>query len=98
VYKLTVTFTSGHSDIGTCDTFQELSKAIDAAMAAPGFVRYVVSPADDDDQGEDEPETSTADAARERLAGLANDGATTPGPSGGACASSTRQCTSSCHL
>ena len=47
VYKLTVTFTSGYSDIGTCDTFQELSQAIDAAMAAPGFVRYVVSPAGD---------------------------------------------------
>lgn len=47
VYKLTVTFTSGYSDIGTCDTFQELSKAIDAAMAAPGFIRYEVGPAGD---------------------------------------------------
>lgn len=40
VYKLTVTYTSGYSDIGICDTFEELSAAIDAAMAAPGFVRY----------------------------------------------------------
>ena len=47
MYKLTVTFTSGYSDIGTCDTFQELSKAIDAAMAAPGFIRYEVGPAGD---------------------------------------------------
>ena len=47
VYRLTVTYTSGYSDIGTCDTFEELSKAIDAAMAAPGFARYVVGPAGD---------------------------------------------------
>ena len=47
MYKLTVTYTSGYSDIGTCDTFEELSKAIDAAMAAPGFVRYEVGPAGD---------------------------------------------------
>jgi hypothetical protein len=47
VYKLTVTYTSGYSDIGTCDTFEELSAAIDAAMASPGFVRYEVGPAGD---------------------------------------------------
>jgi integrase len=34
VYRLTVTYTSGYSDPGTCDTFEELSKAIDAALAA----------------------------------------------------------------
>ena len=42
MYELTVTYTSGYSDIGTCDTFAELSAAIDASMAAPGFVRYEV--------------------------------------------------------
>ena len=47
LYKLTVTYTSGYSDIGTCDIFEELSKAIDAAMVAPGFVRYEVGPAGD---------------------------------------------------
>jgi hypothetical protein len=47
VYELTVTYTSGYSDIGTCDTFEELSKAVDAAMAAPGFVRYQVAPGGD---------------------------------------------------
>jgi hypothetical protein len=47
VYSLTVTYTSGYSDIGTCDTFEELSKSIDAAMASPGFVRYEVGPAGD---------------------------------------------------
>ena len=47
MYKLTVTYTSGYSDIGTCDTFEELSKSIDAAMASPGFVRYEVGPAGD---------------------------------------------------
>lgn len=47
VYKLTVTYTSGYSDIGACDTFEELSAAIDAAMAAPGFVRCEVGPAGD---------------------------------------------------
>lgn len=47
VYKLTVTYTSGYSDIGTCGTFEELSKAIDAAMAAPGFARYEVAPGGD---------------------------------------------------
>jgi hypothetical protein len=47
MYRLTVTYTSGYSDIGTCGTFEELSKAIDAAMAAPGFVRYEVGPAGD---------------------------------------------------
>ena len=47
LYRLTVTYTSGYSDIGTCDTFEELSKAIDAALAAPGFVRYVVAPGGD---------------------------------------------------
>jgi len=47
MYRLTVTYTSRYSDIGTCDTFKELSKAIDAAMAAPGFVRYEVGPAGD---------------------------------------------------
>lgn len=47
VYKLTVTFTSEYSDIGACDTFEQLSKAIDAALAAPGFVRYEVAPAGD---------------------------------------------------
>jgi hypothetical protein len=45
VYKLTITDTSGHSDTGTCDTFEELSRAIDAAIASPGFVRYEVAPA-----------------------------------------------------
>jgi hypothetical protein len=47
MYKLTVTGTSGHSDVSTCDTFEELSKAIDAAMASPGFARYEVGPAGD---------------------------------------------------
>lgn len=42
VYRLTVTYTSGYSDTDTCDTLKELSKAIDAALAAPGFVRYEV--------------------------------------------------------
>lgn len=46
-YRLTVTYASGHSDTGTCDTFEELSRAIDAAMASPGFVRYEVGPAGD---------------------------------------------------
>jgi hypothetical protein len=45
VFKLTATCTSGDSDVGTCDTFEELSKAIDAAMASPAFVRYEVAPA-----------------------------------------------------
>jgi hypothetical protein len=47
LYKLTVTYTSGYSDAGTCGTFAELSKAIDAALAAPGFVRCVVAPGGD---------------------------------------------------
>jgi hypothetical protein len=47
VYQLTVTYQSGYSDIGTCDTFEELSKAIDTALDAPGFVRYVVAPGGD---------------------------------------------------
>lgn len=47
MYKLTVTYASGYSDTGTCGTFAELSKAIDAAMASPGFVRYEVGPAGD---------------------------------------------------
>jgi hypothetical protein len=47
VYKLTVTYTSGYSDTGACDTFEQLSKAIDAVAAAPGFVRYVVAPGGD---------------------------------------------------
>ena len=44
MYELTITYTSGYSDIGTCDTFADLRRAIDAAKAAPGFVRYVVRP------------------------------------------------------
>jgi hypothetical protein len=47
VYQLTVTYASGYPDIGTCDTFEQLSQAVDAAMAAPGFVRYEVGPAGD---------------------------------------------------
>jgi hypothetical protein len=47
LYKLTVTYTSGHSDTSTIDTFEKLSKAIDAAVAAPGFVRYEVAPGGD---------------------------------------------------
>ena len=47
MYKLTVTYTSGYSDIGTCATFEELSKAIHAAIASPGFVRYEAGPAGD---------------------------------------------------
>lgn len=47
VYKLIVTYTSGYSDISTCDTFADLSRAIDAAMAAPGFIRYEAGPAGD---------------------------------------------------
>jgi hypothetical protein len=47
LYKLTVTYTSGYSNTGTCGTFEELSKAIDAALAAPDFTRYVVAPAGD---------------------------------------------------
>jgi hypothetical protein len=47
MYKLTVTYTSGYSDIGTCDTFADLSAAIDAALASPGFVRYEVASAGD---------------------------------------------------
>jgi hypothetical protein len=46
-YKLTVTYSSGYSGTGTCDTFADLSAAIDAAMASPGFVRYEVGPAGD---------------------------------------------------
>jgi hypothetical protein len=46
-YKLVITDTSGSSDTTTCDTFADLSRAIDAAMAAPGFCRYEVWPADD---------------------------------------------------
>jgi len=45
-YQLTVTYTS-YSDTGTCETFAELSAAIDAAMASPGFTRYEVGPAGD---------------------------------------------------
>jgi hypothetical protein len=45
--ELTVTYASGYSDIGTCDTFEGLSAAIDAAMAALGFTRYEVGPAGD---------------------------------------------------
>jgi hypothetical protein len=47
LYKLTVTYTSGHSDTSTIDTFEELSRALDAAMTAPGFVRYEVAPGGD---------------------------------------------------
>lgn len=47
LYRLTVTDTSGETDTSTCDTFEELSKAIDTAMASPGFVRYEVGPAGD---------------------------------------------------
>jgi len=47
MYRLTVTYTSGYSDVGTCDTFAELSAAIDMAMAQPGFARYEVGPAGD---------------------------------------------------
>ena len=46
-YELTVTYTSGYSDTGTCETFAELSAAIDAATASPGFTRYEVGPAGD---------------------------------------------------
>jgi hypothetical protein len=45
-YELVITYTSGYSDIGTCDTFAELSAAIDGAMASPGFLRYEVRPGD----------------------------------------------------
>jgi hypothetical protein len=41
-YELTVTYTSGYSDVGSVDTFAELRAAIDAAKAAPGFVSYRV--------------------------------------------------------
>jgi len=47
VYQLTVIYASGQRDVGTCGTFDELSDAIDTAMAAPGFVRYEVGPAGD---------------------------------------------------
>ena len=47
VYKISVTDTSGHTDVRTCGTFEELSKTIDAAMASPGFARYEVGPAGD---------------------------------------------------
>jgi hypothetical protein len=46
-YELTVTDTSGTQTSAHCGTFGELSAAIDAAMAAPGFVRYEVGPAGD---------------------------------------------------
>jgi hypothetical protein len=46
-YLLTVTDDLGSSNTRTCATFAELSDAIDAAMAAPGFARYVVGPAGD---------------------------------------------------
>ena len=45
-YELTVTCTAG-SRHRTCETFAELSAAIDAAMASPGFTRYEVGPAGD---------------------------------------------------
>jgi hypothetical protein len=46
-YELTVTDTSGTQTSAHCGTFGELSAAIDAAMAAPGFVRYEVGPTGD---------------------------------------------------
>ncbi len=46
-YKLTVTDTAGRVETSAIGTFEELSAAIDKAMAAPGFVRYVVGPAGD---------------------------------------------------
>jgi hypothetical protein len=44
LHKLTVTYTSGHPDTGTIDTFEKLTRAIDTALAAPGFTRYVSAP------------------------------------------------------
>ena len=46
-YQLTVTYTAGSPDTTTCETFAELSTAIDAALASPGFTRYEVGPAGD---------------------------------------------------
>ena len=46
-YRLTVTYASGASNTRTCETFAELSAAIDAAMTSPGFARYEVGPAGD---------------------------------------------------
>ena len=45
-YQLTV-YTAGSPDTTTCETFAELSAAIDAALASPGFTRYEVGPAGD---------------------------------------------------
>jgi hypothetical protein len=47
VYQLTVTTDDGYSGTVTCDTFEDLSEAIDAALALPGLVRYEVGPAGD---------------------------------------------------
>jgi hypothetical protein len=43
-YELVIIDTSGHSDTTACETFAELSAAIDAAMASPGFLRCEVGP------------------------------------------------------
>ena len=47
MYTLTITYSTGLVDKLTSGTFGELSSAIDAAMAAPGFTRYEVGPAGD---------------------------------------------------
>jgi hypothetical protein len=41
-YELWVTYTSGYTDIGTCDTFADLSAACDAARGRSGFKSYRV--------------------------------------------------------
>jgi len=43
MYRLEITYTSGQVDVHTCRTFRQLSRDIDAAMATPGFYRYVVT-------------------------------------------------------
>jgi hypothetical protein len=42
MYQLTVTYTSGYSDTGTCDTLADLRQAIDHAKLAAGFIGYSV--------------------------------------------------------
>lgn len=44
VYQLITTYETGQTVARTCETFRELSAAIDEAWAA-GFIRYQVRPA-----------------------------------------------------
>lgn len=38
MYRLTITYSSGYSDIGICDTLADLRRAIDRAKLAAGYV------------------------------------------------------------